>query len=217
MTIAEYLLHLSNVLMLVAYSVRDILWLRVFAVGASVTAIPYYVFREDKLWPPLMWSLVFMTINLLQIVRLWLERRPVTLSDDERTLYDMAFRALRPREFVSLLLAGEWKTATPGEEVLTEGQPVGSVCIPISGHVRVRTHGRDVATLEPGHVIGTALALTGEPSPVQATFTDSARYMCWPLQSLRSFVDKRPELRTALQGLVNHDLARKLQVLLPTK
>jgi len=52
---------------------------------------------------------------------------------------------------------------------------------------------------------------------VQATFTDSARYMCWPLQSLRSFVDKRPELRTALQGLVNHDLARKLQVLLPTK
>ena len=31
----NYFIHAANVLLLVAYSVRDILWLRLFAVGAS--------------------------------------------------------------------------------------------------------------------------------------------------------------------------------------
>lgn len=59
------------------------------------------------------------------------------------------------------------------------------------------------AELKPGHVIGTALALTSEPSPVDATFTDTARYMCSPLNNIRSFLDKRPALRVTLQSLVN--------------
>ena len=42
MHVAEYLVHFSNILMLVAYSVRDILWLRWFAVAAALTNIPYF-------------------------------------------------------------------------------------------------------------------------------------------------------------------------------
>src|SRR5205823_1556322 len=33
----NYFIHAANVLLLVAYSVRDILWLRLFAVGSSTT------------------------------------------------------------------------------------------------------------------------------------------------------------------------------------
>src|SRR5262244_3952326 len=101
---AEYLVHFSNVLMLVAYSVRDILWLRWFAVAAALTNIPYFLLQPTTLWPPVAWALVFTALNLYQIVRLYMERRPVTLSADEQTLYDLAFRSLRPREFVSLAL-----------------------------------------------------------------------------------------------------------------
>jgi CRP-like cAMP-binding protein len=206
----DYLVHFSNVLMLVAYSVRDILWLRWFAVAAALTNIPYFLLQPTTLWPPIIWALVFTTINAYQIVRIYLERRPVSLSDDEQALYDLAFRSLRPREFVSLALIGEWRTAVAGETVLTEGEPVSRVCIPISGAVRVRRAGSDVTDIQPGQLVGTALALTGDPSPVEATFVAPARYMAWSLASIRSFVDRRPELRVALQGLVSHDLARKL-------
>jgi hypothetical protein len=34
--------------------------------------------------------------------------------------------------------------------------------------------------------------------------------MRWSLSSLRGFVDMRPDLRVALQGLVNRDLAQKI-------
>jgi hypothetical protein len=46
------------------------------------------------------------------------------------------------------------------------------------------------------------------------TFTEPARYMRWSLPSLRSFMDKRPDLRIVLQGLVNRDLAGKVERLL---
>jgi hypothetical protein len=208
---ADYLVHFSNVLLLVSYSVKDILWLRWFAVAAALTNIPYFLLQGTVLWPPILWAVVFTVINLYQIARLYLERRPVVLSPDEQKLYDLGFRSLRPREFVSLSLAGEWKSAQPGEKVVAEGEPVSSLCIPIRGSADVRRRGERIGALKPGHIIGTGLALTGEPSPVEVTFTEAARYMRWSLPSLRSFMDKRPDLRVALQGLVNRDLAGKLE------
>ena len=207
----DYLVHFSNMLLLVSYSVRDILWLRWFAVAAALTNIPYFLSQVDILWPPVLWALVFTAINLYQILRIYLERRPVVLSEDEQKLYNMGFQSLRLREFVSLVLAGEWKNATAGDQVLTEGKPVSSICIPISGTVQVRKHGQELAASKPGRVIGTALALTGDPSPVDAAFTEPGRYMCWPLYNIRSFLDKRPKLRTTLQSPVNRDLAAKLE------
>jgi hypothetical protein len=210
----DYLVHFSNILMLASYSVRDILWLRWFAVAAALTNIPYFLLQGTVLWPPILWALVFTAINLYQIARLYLERRPVVLSQDEQKLYDLGFRALRPREFVSLSLVGEWKTAEAGEKVITEGEPVSSLCIPITGSADVRRRGEPIGAVRPGNIIGTALALTGEPSPVEVTFTEPTRYMRWPLTSLRRFMDKRPDLRVTLQGLVNRDLAGKLERLL---
>jgi CRP-like cAMP-binding protein len=210
----DYLVHFSNVLMLAAYSVRDILWLRWFAVAAALTNIPYFLLQSTVLWPPVVWALVFTAINLYQITRIYLERRPVVLSADEQRLYDLAFRALRPRDFVSLTLAGEWKDAVAGEKILTEGEPVSRICISIVGRVDVRRRGKTVAMLTPGHLIGTGLALTGDPSPVEAVFTEGTRYMTWPLQNLRVLLDRMPELRATLQGLVNRDLTRKMERLI---
>src|SRR6267142_6938623 len=112
----DLLVHFSNLLLLVAYSVRNILWLRWFAVAAALTGTPYYIVQEDILWPPVVWALVFTAINLYQIARIYAERRPVVFSDDEQKLYDLGFRSLRPRDFISLVLAGEWKDAAPGDQ-----------------------------------------------------------------------------------------------------
>jgi hypothetical protein len=211
MQLASYLVHFSNILMLVSYSVRDILWLRWFAVAAALTAIPYYLVQGTVLWPPVLWALVFTVINLYQIARIYLERRPVILSDDEQTLYDLGFRSLRPREFISLLLVGQWKSADGGERVVTEGQPLSSLCIAITGRAEVRKQGHLIGLLRPGQIIGAALAMTGDPATVDVSFTEPARYMQWSLPSLRRFVETRPDLRVTLQALVNRDLAGKLE------
>src|SRR5688572_11485323 len=48
----NYFIHAANILLLVAYSVRDILWLRVFAVASSVIALPYFVLQPTPQWAP---------------------------------------------------------------------------------------------------------------------------------------------------------------------
>lgn len=211
----EYLVHLSNVLLLVSYSVRDILWLRWFAVAAAIANVPYYLAQSTVLWPPVIWGAVFLAINLYQITRIYLERRPVVLSADEQRLYDFGFHALRPREFVSLLLAGEWRDAARGDPLIERGRAVERIAIPISGKVEITHDGQRLGAFEPGNVVGLALAVNDDPATFDAAFSEPGRYMSWPLPRLRKFLDRRPELRAALQRLVAHDLASKLERLLP--
>jgi len=211
----EYLVHFSNILLLVSYSVRNMLWLRWFAVGAAVANLPYYLAQTTVLWPPVIWGGVFMLINLYQIARIYLERRPVVLSAEEQQLYDLGFRALRPREFVSLLLAGQWRDAAPGDRIVAQDQAVDRVSIPISGSVEITRDDQRLGSFPPGQIVGLALAVTGEASSFDAKFVEPGRYMSWPLASLRKFLDKRPELRVALQRLASQDLATKIDRLMP--
>ena len=208
---ADYLAHLSNILLLVSYSVRDILWLRWFAVAAAFIVMPYYLVQPRVLWLPVFWGSVFAVINLVQIARIYVERRPVVLSPDEQRLYDLTFRSLRPREFLSLAQLGEWRSAAAGEPVLTLGKPVDALVIAIDGPVAVRRGEQVLGSIPPGQAVGIALALLGEPSPVDARFVEATLYMRWPLATLRTFIDQRPDLRDALQRAVNRDLAHKIE------
>ncbi|MGN6453075.1 MAG: hypothetical protein ACTHL7_08425, partial [Steroidobacteraceae bacterium] len=76
------LVHFANVLLLISYSVRSMLWLRWFAVASALTVVPYYLAQEKVLWPPVAWAAVFTAITLYQIARLYAARRPVVLSED---------------------------------------------------------------------------------------------------------------------------------------
>lgn len=204
------LVHGSNLLLLAAYSVRDILWLRWFAVAAALTNIPFFLLQETILWPPVMWACVFTAINLAQIARIMMERRPVVLTGDERRLYDLGFGAIRPREFLALTMLGEWSDAPAGKQVLMKGAPAEEVCIAIEGQVEMTRDGRMVGRLDPGQLIGVSMVLTGEPSPVDAAFVEPGRYLRWPTVQLRAFLERRPELRTVVLAHVQQDIARKL-------
>jgi hypothetical protein len=53
---SSYLLAAANVLLLVGYSVREVLWLRLLAAAASLIAIPYYALQLTRLWAPIFWK-----------------------------------------------------------------------------------------------------------------------------------------------------------------
>ena len=60
---SDYFIHVANVLLLLAYSVRDILWLRLFALASSLIAMTYFFLQPTPLWAPLGWSTLFAAIN----------------------------------------------------------------------------------------------------------------------------------------------------------
>jgi hypothetical protein len=208
---ADYLVHASNVLLLAAYSVRNMLWLRCFAVAAALINIPYFLLQTHVLWPPIGWAVVFMAINVYQIGVILRERRPVVFSEDEQKLYAALFQEVSPRDFVALVMLGEWRDAAVGDAVLDAGKPANSISVAISGTIRVSREGRILGDVGPGHLVGTTFALLDEPSPVDAAFADPGRYISWQWSDLRAFLDKKPELRAKLVRLAGNELARKLQ------
>src|SRR5947199_8854373 len=118
----NYFIHAANVLLLVAYSVRDILWLPLFAVGASLVSIPYFVLQRTKLWAPLSWTVVFAAINLVQSWRLFIERRPVKLTPEEEDIRRLVFRDLPSRRLLQFLSIGSWTTLEVGRRLIERGK-----------------------------------------------------------------------------------------------
>src|SRR5215472_6226749 len=152
----NYFISAGNVLLSIAYSVRDILWLRLLAFPSKIITIPYFVLQPTPLWEPIIWSAVFGTINLVQSLLLIRERRPVKLSDEEAEVRRLALPALSPRKILQVLSIGSWITAEVGERFIESGKRVEAAWLIIRGKVRVTQGERLLGELVPGDIVGSA-------------------------------------------------------------
>ena len=207
----NYFIHAANVLLVVAYSVRDILWLRLFAVGASLISIPYFVLQPTTLWAPLSWSVVFAAINLVQSWRLYVERRPVKLTAEEEEIRRLVFRDLPPRKVLQVLSIGSWTTLEVGERLLERGKLPDAVSLIVRGKVQVTREGRVLGELIAGNVVGSALILSGVPSEVDAVTVEPGRAIRWELGALERYLTANPETRTIMLRHLARDLAGKVE------
>jgi hypothetical protein len=95
----ELWFHLANDVYVFSYLVTDILWLRVLSVVGGFSYLTWTLTTPTPSLSLIGWTLVYNTINVVQIARLWYERRPLRLDDREQALYTSTFRTLTPREF----------------------------------------------------------------------------------------------------------------------
>jgi hypothetical protein len=70
----EYFINIANILYLLSYFVRDILWLRILTVIAALCLIPYFYFRAEPIMPVIYWNTFFIVLNVYWILRLASER-----------------------------------------------------------------------------------------------------------------------------------------------
>ena len=209
----DYFIHAANILLLVAYSVRDILWLRLFAVGASVVSIPYFLLQSATLWAPLVWTIGFAGINLLQSGRLFMERRPVKLTAEEAEVRRLVFQDLPPRKVLHVVSIGSWVTAEPGERMIESGTVPNAVLLIISGKVRVTKDGQFFGVLGAGQIVGSALILSGVPADVEAVVETRVRAVRWEVDTLERYLSANPDTRTTMQQHLARDLAMKVDYL----
>lgn len=206
----SYFLHAANILLLVAYSVRDILWLRLFAVAASLIALPYFILQPEPLWEPIIWSSVFAAINSFQSWRLFVERRPVKLTPEEEEIRRLAFPDLPSRKVLHLLSIGEWKTVEVRERLLERGKSVEAISVIVRGKVRVTRDDRVLGELVAGDIVGSALLLSGATADLDAVAVEQVRLMRWETGPLERYLAANPDTRIVLQKYLARDLAAKL-------
>jgi CRP-like cAMP-binding protein len=157
------------------------------------------------------WTVVFAGINLVQILRLLHERRPVRLDPDEQRLYTQTFRTLTPREYKRLLGVGRWEEAAAGQVLIPEGVAAERVLVLAAGRVAVKAGGRLVARLGAGRFIGEMGFITGRPTSAAVESLEPVRYVAWPAVALKGALARSNNLRSALQILIGQELAAKLK------
>mgnify|MGYP006232052799 FL=1 len=98
------LLNTAYLIWLTAFVAKDILWLRILTVTGNLIVIPYYLYHfEDPLWNSILWVGIYTAINGVMLFLLYLERRPVQLTEAEESIYNLTFKSINPRAFKKLV------------------------------------------------------------------------------------------------------------------
>jgi hypothetical protein len=205
------LVRLSDIVFLVAFSVRDVFRLRILSIIGEALTLPYYYLQDERLWPPIFWGGAFIIVNVVRIVSMALERRPVVLNDKEEQLYRVAFSSIDKREFLRLVSLVRWVDCSPGEVILEKGQQVADAIVLISGDLEAILSSKTRMSIRPGQLVGDVSAYSGLASPVDIVARGTGTLAKWDLRHIREFTASRPELRANFLRIVAMDLAAKLR------
>ena len=204
------LVNLGNFAFLLAFSLRDVLKLRILSLASDIMILPYYYFQHEPLWPPIFWGLAFIIVNGVRIVTLTLARRPAILSNKEEELHRVAFASVDKRDFLKMACLARWVGFSPGEVIVKKGHQISEAIVLISGEAEGVLSGKTILTYRPGQLIGNVSAYSGLVCPMDVVARGPARLATWGLEHMREFTESRPELRAKLLQIMSTDLATKL-------
>ncbi|MCA9235050.1 MAG: cyclic nucleotide-binding domain-containing protein [Planctomycetales bacterium] len=209
----DVLFHAGNVMYVLAFLVRDMLWLRVLIVVAQSLLMPFYFCAEsgEPCWPPLAWGSLTIGINLVQIAILLLQRNPVFLGEAELKLYRSKFRTLRVRDFMKLMAIAKWHREPESTAILRQGDIVHGLWLLTEGAAVVEVDGRRVTEIGAGEFVGEMALLTGEPASATVLARPGVEYVAWEAKDLRGLFASRPEVEGKFRAVLGADLVQKLR------
>jgi hypothetical protein len=207
----EWFSHAASILTVIAYLVKDILWLRVLTVFACICGIAFnYLAPATPLWTPIGWNIVFLIINVVQIALIFRERSSVSFSEEEQELYETLFQSFAPFEFMKLLRIGTWGDAKVGDVLAVEDQPIDRVMLIYNGAVNVESKGQLVTQLKDGSFIGEISFIRGGAATATIRAAEPTRLLSWSKESLKQLLNRNPSMRSAMQSVLSTDLTKKL-------
>ena len=95
MDIASLAGHLAFGLIAFSFLVKDILWLRVVSILASLFSVFYnYTIPETPMWLAINWNFIFVAVNVYHIAVIIYEKLPIKMKQKDRELYETMFKDL---------------------------------------------------------------------------------------------------------------------------
>ena len=203
--------NLAFVLTCVAYTVKDIVWLRTLSIVSSLTWMTYLFTRAEVLWISVFWNCVFITINAVRSLLLYRESRAIKLSEEERALHQTLFPQLSLVDFARLVKAGRWVALEPGTVLTEQGKPVRDVMLACDGAASIEIDGRTIRHTSGLEFLGEVSFLTHDVASATVRVATPMRCLAWSHDALRALLRESLAIRFALRSVMSGDLARKLK------
>ncbi len=207
------LLNCAYIIWLAAFVAKKIIWLRLLTITGNIIVVPYYLyFLETPLWNTIVWISIYTVINLVMLFIIYLESRPIKLSDLEQKIYDMTFKSLEPRVFKKLIDHGSLEELQPEVNLVTRDSELDSLMYVVEGEAEVVLRHGEELIIPKGGFIGEQSFITGEKTSADIkTGKEAAKIIRWNSEELRKHLAGKEILKDNLDLIFTADLIHKLR------
>ena len=207
MNIATLAGHLAFGLIAFSFLVKDILYLRVLSILASLFSVLYnFYIPAEPMWLAINWNIIFVLVNIYHIAVIIYEKRPVKMSTKEKELHETMFRGLTPVEFLKITKIAQWKKYKTPLPIITQGKPVNDLILIYNGTVDVLVNDKKVAELKDGQFVGEMSFLTEKPATATCNVEHNAECLVWKQQEFKDLLKRNPSLYYSIQSLLSNQL-----------
>ena len=193
MDIATFVGHLAFGLIAFSYLVKDIMYLRILSIVASLFGMFFnYTVPAEPLWLPIGWNAIFVMVNIYHISVLLYEKRPVQMDDKNTELYNTLFKELTPVEYLKISKAACWKTYEPGDVVIRQLHLVPDLILIYNGTIDVEVDDNKVAELRDGQFVGEMSFLTEKSATATCVVKHPTECLVWKQQEFKDLLKRNP-------------------------
>ena len=211
MNIAAIAGHLAFGLIAFSFLVKDILWLRIMSILASLFSVLYnFYIPVDPMWLAINWNIVFILVNLYHIAVIIYEKRPVHMNPKDKELYETLFKELTPVEYLKITKIAEWRKYTAGEVLIKHSALVTDLILIYNGTVEVEVDGNIVAELKDGQFVGEMSFLTEKPATANCIVKHDCECIVWKQPEFKELLRRNPSLYFTIQSLLSAQVSSNL-------
>ena len=199
--------HLAFGLIAFSFLVKDILWLRIVSILASLFSVFYnWVIPVEPMWIPIGWNFVFVVLNLYHIAVIIYEKRPIKMAPKDKELYETLFKDLSPVEYLKISKVAQWKTFKSGETIIRQEHLVPDLILIYNGTVDVVVENKKVAELKDGQFVGEMSFLTEKTATATCIVKHNTECLVWKQPEFKELLKRNPSLYYTIQSLLSNQL-----------
>ena len=207
MNIALIAGHLAFGLIAFSFLVKDILWLRIVPILASLFSVFYnWVIPIEPMWIAIHWNFVFIILNLYHIAVIIYEKRPIKMAPKDKELYETLFKDLSPVEYLKISKVAQWKTFKSGETIIRQEHLVPDLILIYNGTVDVVVENKKVAELKDGQFVGEMSFLTEKTATATCIVKHNTECLVWKQPEFKELLKRNPSLYYTIQSLLSNQL-----------
>jgi len=211
MNIATLAGHLAFGLIAFSFLVKDIFWLRIVSIIASLFSVFYnYIIPLEPMWLAINWNFIFIAVNIYHIAIILYEKREVKMDDKNQELYDTLFSEMTPVEYLKISRAAKWEMVKAGQRIITQGMPVPDLYLIYNGTVDVVVDNEQIAELKDGEFVGEMSFLTEKVATATCKVKYDAQCLVWKQREFKELLKRNPSLYFTIQSVLSAQVSDKL-------
>ena len=200
--------HIYNLIYIIGFMIKNIIWLRIVMIIAAVFEILFYFLIHDT--SLIYYGFGFIIVNMVQLYILFKDRLSLHFNENELLIYNLSFYALTKVNFRKLLNLSKLINLKEKTIILEEGVESNQLIFISKGVAVVEMNGQTTAYISAGNFIGEMSYISHELTSAKVSSLTPIELYIWDRDDLTHLFSKHPEIEEGLKTVFNQDLVKKL-------